>query len=174
MFSKSKVFIAALMVSASSIAAANGGKTYALADVVDVEPIVRYVTVETPVRECYQVQQQPETRRARPKPGAVLAGGILGAVVGRQFGSGGGRDAATVAGSLIGAAVASEKSSQRYTYRDQGRTIKQCDITYETHQEERIDGYWVTYEYQGQRYRTRTSDHPGETLEVSVTVRPAR
>ncbi|MEM7282906.1 MAG: glycine zipper 2TM domain-containing protein, partial [Pseudomonadota bacterium] len=113
-------------------------------------------------------------RKAAPKPGAVLAGGILGAIAGRQFGSGNGREAATVAGALIGSAVASEKSSRRHGYESNGRPIKQCDITYETHQEERIDGYWVTYEYQGQRYRTRMSDHPGESIEVSVTVRPTR
>ena len=175
MLFKTRVLIGTMLISLSSLTLADQGKAYAWADVVDVEPIVRFVTVETPVRECYEVQGYEDTRRrSRPKAGAVIAGGILGAIAGRQFGSGSGRDAATVAGALVGSAVASEKSSQRHGDRYVSKPIKQCDISYETHKEERIDGYWVTYEFQGQRYRTRMNREPGKQIEVSVTVRPVR
>jgi uncharacterized protein YcfJ len=54
----------------------------------------------------------------------VGAGGILGAIVGRQIGSGNGREVATVAGGILGAASAQASENDRIR-RDCGRQIQQ-------------------------------------------------
>lgn len=155
----------------------SAGYQYAYAEVVDVQPIVRYVTVETPVRECYQVERVVETRRRGRDgnvAGAAIAGGLIGGIIGNQFGSGSGRDAATAAGFIIGSSIAADnaRASTRRTAQRIRKPVRQCDITYETHEEERIDGYQVSYVYRGTEYRTRMRRHPGDRIKVRVLVEP--
>jgi len=40
------------------------------------------------------------------------------------------------------------------------------------HSEERLEGYDVTYRYDGEVYSTRTRNDPGDTIRVSVSVVP--
>ncbi len=150
---------------------------YDYARVVDVQPIVRVVTVETPVRECYQVDRVVKKRRrdrSSNVAGAAIAGGIIGGVIGNQFGSGSGRDAATAAGFIIGSSIAADsaRASSSRTARRVKKPVRQCDISYETHEEERVDGYHVTYVFRGTQYRTRMRSHPGERIKVRVLVEP--
>ena len=150
---------------------------YDYAPVENVEPIIRYVTVKTPVRECWTETEYVEVNpRRRSTGGGALVGAIIGGVVGHQFGSGRGNDAATVAGSLIGAAVGSESARQanrRRATEVYSRPVERCATTMETHEEERIDGYKVTYRYNGQRYTTEMPYDPGREIRVRVDVRPA-
>jgi len=152
---------------------------YAYARVLSVEPIVRYVTVTTPVRECweetryYTVDNRPNTA------GGTLLGAVIGGVVGHQFGSGSGNDAATVAGTLIGAAVGNDVAKRRayseggYASTRYAEPVERCETSYRNHEEERVDGYRVVYQYQGQKYATRMPYDPGERIRVRVDVRPA-
>ncbi len=164
-----------------------GGYDYAR--VIDVDPIVRYVQVRNPVRECWEETRYYDTgyddyRHERPRSatGATIAGGIIGGVIGRQFGDGKGRDAMTVVGTLVGAAIGSERARQeRYDRYDYGPAyeresypVTRCETRYQTHEEERIDGYRVTYRYNGQTYTTRTDYDPGDRLRVRVAVTPVR
>ena len=90
-------------VSVTTAAYANDrrGAQYDYARVISAEPIVRYVTVTTPVRECYEDIEYYRVERDRPNVGAsTLFGAVVGGVIGHQFGSGRGNDAATVAGTL--------------------------------------------------------------------------
>ena len=105
--------------------------------------------------------------------GKTLFGAIVGGVIGHQFGSGRGNDAATVAGSLIGAAVANSGDRGPY-YRttEYSRPVTRCETNYQSHQEERIDGYDVVYRYHGQKYQTRMPYDPGRKLKIRVDVRP--
>lgn len=149
---------------------------YAYAKVVDVEPIVRYVTIETPVRECYTVDRVVSTRRRGDGnvAGAAIAGAIIGGVIGNQFGRGSGRDAATAAGVIIGSSIAADnaRASTRGSTSRVREPVRQCDVSYETREEERVDGYYVTYRYRGAEYRTRMRSHPGERIKVRVLVEP--
>ncbi|MEM9208859.1 MAG: glycine zipper 2TM domain-containing protein [Pseudomonadota bacterium] len=152
---------------------------YDYARVVSVQPIVRYVTVRTPVRECWTERQHYTVEHRPNTAGGALVGAIIGGVVGNQFGSGRGNDAATVAGTLIGAAVGSDAARQRaydrgyYGTTRHSRPVERCTTNYQTRQEERVDGYSVVYRYQGQSYRTRLSHDPGERIRVRVDVRPS-
>lgn len=175
------VAAAALMLSWTGVAHAEHQRDdavrYAYANVVDVQPIVRYVTVETPVRECYQVERKVRKRRRGNDgnvAGAAIMGGILGGLIGNQFGSGNGRDAATAAGFIIGSSVAAEnaRDSAGRSSRTVRKQVRQCDVTYESREEERIDGYNVTYVFRGNEYRTRMRRDPGDKIKVRVLVEP--
>ena len=51
--------------------------------------------------------------------------------------------------------------------------VERCETRSEVREEERIDGYRVTYEYNGRVYTTRTKRDPGDELRVRVAVSPA-
>jgi uncharacterized protein YcfJ len=148
---------------------------YEYARVVDVDPIVRQVRVETPRRECWD-----ETRYVASRPhisdpevgGRTLLGAAIGGVIGHQFGSGRGRDAATVAGALIGASVGYDSAAKRQAggYEE---VVERCDVRVEHTYHERIEGYRVTYEYNGRRYTTQLPYDPGDRIRVRVAVAPA-
>ncbi|MEJ2603123.1 MAG: glycine zipper 2TM domain-containing protein [Gammaproteobacteria bacterium] len=182
------------------------GAGYDYARVVDVDPIVRYVQVRTPVRECWEEARYYETayddhrgrrshrnsrdygggRDDRGTAGATIAGGIIGGVIGRQFGGGSGRDAMTVVGTLVGAAIGNDRARRAETYdryehyddyrayERHSRPVTRCETRYQSREEERIDGYRVTYRYRGQTYTTRTDHDPGDRLRVRVAVTPVR
>ena len=149
---------------------------YDYARVLSVEPVVRYVTVTTPVKECWDDVQTYSTNNYAPgRAGKTLFGAILGGVIGHQFGSGHGNDAATVAGALIGAGIASNRGHQEPTYHTTrySRPVRRCETNYQSHEEERIDGYNVIYSYHGRKYATKTPFDPGKKLRIRVDVRPA-
>lgn len=149
---------------------------YEYARVTHVEPIVRQVRVETPRRECWDESRYVESRPHISDPavgGRTLLGSIIGGVIGHQFGSGSGRDAATVAGAVIGAGVGYDSAAKRYPSGGREEVVQRCDVRYDEEHEERIDGYRVTYEYNGREYTTRLPYDPGERMRVQVAVAPA-
>jgi uncharacterized protein YcfJ len=148
---------------------------YDYAKVLRVTPAVRYVTVTTPVKECWEDVEYYSVRDREPgRAGKALFGAIVGGVIGHQFGSGRGNDAATIAGALIGASTASDSHRGRnYTTNEYSRPVRRCETNYQSRQEERIDGYDVIYSYHGRKYATRTPFDPGKKLKIRVDVRPA-
>jgi uncharacterized protein YcfJ len=151
---------------------------YAYAQVISAEPIVNYVTVTTPVQECWEeMQYYTVDRYSRNTGGGTLLGAVIGGVVGHQFGSGRGNDAATVAGTLIGAAIGNDAARRRYDgygVERHARPVERCETRYREHREERVDGYRVLYRYHGQKYLTEMPYDPGKKIRVRVDVRPAR
>ncbi|MGB5626320.1 MAG: glycine zipper 2TM domain-containing protein [Woeseiaceae bacterium] len=156
--------------------ARNDRAMYDYAKVISSQPIIDYVTVKTPVRECWEeMQYYTVDRRARHGGGATLVGAIIGGVIGHQVGSGRGNDAATVAGTLIGAAIGNDAAQRRHNgYGEEriARPVERCETRFQAHQEERIDGYRVTYRYHGQKYSTVMPYDPGQKIRVRVDVRP--
>ena len=157
--------------------ARNDKAVYDYAKVVSTEPLINYVTVTTPVRQCREeMQYYTVDRRARTAGGGALVGAVIGGVLGHQVGGGSGKDVATVAGTLIGAAIGSEsarRNNEYYGVEHIARPVERCSTTYERHREERIDGYRVTYRYRGQKYMTEMPYDPGNKIRVRVDVRPA-
>lgn len=167
-----------LGISGAGFAQGRGPAVYDYANVLSSQPIVRYVTVKTPVEQCWNDTETYREYRQPPGAGAsTFLGAVIGGVIGHQFGHGSGNDAATVAGSMIGAAIGSDSARRRAGYEsgyvEYARPIRRCETRYETHQEKRIDGYDVIYRYQGQKYRTQMPYDPGPRLRVRVDVRPA-
>jgi uncharacterized protein YcfJ len=156
---------ALLAVSAGASAA-----TYDYAKVISTKPVVRYVTVRTPVRECWQETEYYTRYESRHgSAGRTIAGAVIGGVIGHQFGSGRGNDAATVAGSMIGAAIGHGPVKPV----EYARPVERCETRYQSRQEQRIDGYDVVYRYHGQKYSTRMPYDPGKRIKVRVDIRPA-
>jgi uncharacterized protein YcfJ len=164
----------------------HGGRysDYDYARVTDVDPLIREVRVSVPRRECwtetrYEPRDQRGASRHHGAAGPMILGGLIGAAVGTQIGSGDGRRAATVAGAVIGSAIghdAAERRNGRY-YRaryeePRGYDVERCEIRYEDEIEERIDGYRVTYVYNGREFRTTLPYDTGERIRVRVNVRP--
>ena len=168
----SKRTIAVLATAATLLGASAGANAavYDYAKVVSSTPVVRYVNIKTPVRECWQETHYYTAYEPRhKKPGRTLAGAVIGGVVGHQFGSGRGNDAATIAGSMLGAAIA-RGPIERVEY---ARPVERCETRYRNQREQRIDGYDVVYKYHGQKYSTRMPYDPGKRIKIRVDIRPA-
>ena len=130
-------------------------------------PIMESIQVSSPKRVCYQ--EQVVTQNTQSYTPSIL-GGIVGAAAGNQFGKGRGKDLATVAGGVLGASVGRDvqnKNAQSHT-----ALVERCHDEVEYRYEERVTGWRVTYEYNGQTYVTRTDSDPGENLKLRVSVQP--
>ena len=97
------------------------------ARVVDVEPMVRYVTVNRPREQCWdEVVREPV--RPYGVAGPTAAGSIVGAAIGRQFGSGNDRDALTVLGAVAGGAVAHQRAVRNGAGATRDVTVQRCEV----------------------------------------------
>lgn len=168
------VAASALLSSTALLGVAQAGHEHeAYATVIRSEPIIRYVDVSTPREECWEEAVHHREERDYTT-GRTILGGLIGAAIGNQIGRGRGNDAATVIGGVAGAAIGAnsaknDRHSDHYVTQE-----RRCRTVYETHSEERIDGYDVTYRYAGETYSTQLPYDPGRRLPVRVAVTPAR
>lgn len=145
------------------------------AKVTEVRPIYRELRISTPVEECWE---EPVTRHRHVEYGsnrtaATLAGGLLGGVIGHQFGKGRGRKASTAIGTIIGAQIGHDSARG-------GPALTTSYTSYERHcsahdrvsYEQELEGYRVTYRYRGKEYQTRMPYDPGDQIKLKVTVEP--
>jgi len=142
------------------------------ATVVDVEPIVKYVRVSTPREACWD-EQVPVREVGYTSATPTIVGGILGGVIGRRVVRSH-RDWGTAAGALLGGSIGRDIYNQRR--QDSGyymTTRTHCTQLTDYHEEERIEGYRVTYRYKGETFTTRTDHDPGERIRIRVAVSPA-
>lgn len=155
---------------------------YDYAKVIDVQPLTRQVRVSTPQRECWDETRYDDRGSygrpvARNSAGSTLLGAVIGAAVGNQIGHGDGRRAATAAGAIIGAGIGNANAGRRNGY-DQpppprAYTVQRCETQYREDVQERIDGYRVTYVYNGRRGVTEMPNRPGDRIRVRVDVNVA-
>ena len=137
------------------------------ARVVNVEPMVRYVTVDRPREQCWNEvvrEPVPSFRVA----GATAAGTVIGGAIGHQFGSGNDRDALTVIGAVAGGAIAHQRAVARNGYETRDVSVQRCEVVNDRVTEQVVDGYLVTYRLEGQRYTMRTDRHPGEWVQIAA------
>ena len=154
-----------------------GGGVYDYAKVVRVDPMIRHVRISQPRRECSQ-EQVPvyESERGYRSATPTILGGIIGGVVGNTMGYGRGKTVATVAGTVLGGSIGRDIGYQNNPPRDgytRYATQDTCHVVDNYRDEERIDGYRVTYRYRGAEYVTRTDHDPGDKIRVRVDVQPA-
>lgn len=191
MWQSKAIAVAALIALAVSTPALAGGgrylddEFYVDAEVVQVEPVVRIVQVARPREVCWNEKvrhvshprwRRHHYRRNHDSPLPIIVGGVVGGVVGNQIGKGGGRDALTIAGTIIGATVGhsiQHAPRQHHRPRRSYTTVeRQCGIQTEYYDEERIDGYDVTYRYRGRLFTTRMGHDPGDRIRLRVQVEP--
>ena len=121
---KPRVAIALLLPLAAATAEAHGPR-HGHARVVGLEPVYEAVVVETPVTTCHTeyVERAVDSPRVA---GQTLAGAIVGAAIGRQFGDGDGRDAMTLIGAAAGSAVAHQRAVRRNGVTIVSEPVERC------------------------------------------------
>ncbi|MGH8482652.1 MAG: glycine zipper 2TM domain-containing protein [Nevskiaceae bacterium] len=166
--------VCGLLISAAPSYANHDDEVWAYARVVRAEPIYREVRVRAPRQVCEEVPVVERTHyRGGPDAGSVLVGAVIGGVIGHQFGSGRGNDAATAAGAIIGANHAASHSYRTGRVVEREVIETRCETVSAARYESRLEGYDVTYRYQGRLYHTRTDSDPGKRIRVRVSVTPA-
>ncbi|MDH3640982.1 MAG: hypothetical protein OES38_02745, partial [Gammaproteobacteria bacterium] len=118
------VGVAAGLLSATALA--NSQSYYVYADVVDVEPLTQRSTVREPHEECTRESyvtssygrhgrhrhhgrhgyHEDDYRRSHGNGAATLLGGVIGGLVGSQFGGGNGKKVLAITGAMVGASIA--------------------------------------------------------------------
>lgn len=150
------------------LAAAQVQAEYAWADVLDATPVYQTVRRVEPLRECYETQVYE--RRSRSSTPTIL-GAILGGALGHAVGRGNTNKKVGVAvGAILGGSIGSDVG--RHHRHGGHRTRTQCELVEEVREEERLLGYDVRYQYNGQVYATRMDRDPGERIRVRVRVTP--
>jgi uncharacterized protein YcfJ len=157
----------ALLLSLGAGTAHADGPRHRMARVVAVEPVYETVIVETPRTTCYT--EMVERTVGSPRvAGQTLAGAIVGAAVGRQFGDGSGRDVLTVLGAVAGSAVAHERAVRRSGgLRIISEPVERCTTEIRRHSENRIAGYWVEYRDRGRYHRVLSAYDPGREIRIA-------
>lgn len=166
MKTKLLIALATPLLLAGGLAVADGVR-YQKARVTAVEPVYETFLVERPVRSCRT--EFIDRRVADPAvAGTTLAGAIVGAAVGRQFGDGSGRDALTILGAVAGSAVAHDRATRRRGVSVVNEPVEVCSTEYRRHNERRLTGYWVEYRHRGRYHRIFTHERPGREIRVAV------
>lgn len=148
----------------------SGGVVYDWAEVIEAEPLVDRVRVPVSREVCWD-EEVHHRERGRGSTAGTIVGGLIGGLAGHQIGSGSGNTAATVVGTLAGAAVGNRASSG--PPRHYSSIEERCRVERDYRTEERLEGYRVTYLYNGQTYTTHTRHDPGSRIRVRVAVSPA-
>ena len=159
-----------LLAGASQSAAYDTASNIYEARVVSTNPVYRTVQVSTPKQECWEeaIAVQPRHQSRTPE----IFGAIVGAGIGRLFGNGRGQDVATVAGAVLGGSIGRDQKHRNSSNHGQVRYEQRCKVVDEYRTEERLHGYDVTYEHDGNLYTTHTQNDPGQTIKISVSVVP--
>jgi uncharacterized protein YcfJ len=139
------------------------------AKVIQVEPIYTTVRISIPQEECYQEEVRTPVYNNHSN-GTAVVGGVIGGLVGHQLGRG--KKGATIAGTILGAAIGKNAGREGDRYSEHVSYQDRCSTHVSYRMEERIDGYNVTYRYQGEIFTTRMDQHPGKQLRVRVQVSP--
>lgn len=153
------------LLSLPALAGHRGGPDHVYASVVEVRPVVRHVVVETPRRQCWDELVYQRVPSAHPLRDAapVIAGGMIGGVIGHELAGSHNRGALTALGAAAGAAVAYDRAERRGRFEsDQFRqiSVERCEIVYDRVTERRIEAYDVVYRYNGHRRLMRTHHAP--------------
>lgn len=150
---------------------------YADAEFVDHARVLSVVPqvqqVNQPRQDCRTeyVRESVYEPASRSNTGAVV-GGVAGGLLGSTIGRGTGRIAAAAVGAGLGAIVGDRVGNQP-SYGNQRvitRPVEQCVMIDQW--QTITTGYLVNYEYQGRQYSTVMDRDPGQSLAVSVLVRP--
>lgn len=123
-------------------------------------------SVAVPQTACHEEWQPAAPANSG---GGALLGAVIGGLAGSAIGSGSGRAAATGLG-LLGGAIFGERQEARQAPPGL-QPLRRCHTEYR--EEQRLIGYDVVYEYQGQRHSARVAQDPGSRIPLQVSVAPA-
>lgn len=160
----------------SGVAYAGGEVIYDYATVVSAEPQYKTVRYATPREECWQEEVVHEQRSQGHSPTGSIVGGIVGAAIGHELGHHKrNKQVGAVAGAVLGASVGRDLSRKHHSQNSGRRYVtseERCEVVNEYHEEERVMGYNVTYQYHGQLFHAQTKNHPGEEIKIRLQMTP--
>ena len=133
-------------------------QTAVIQDTTEFARVLNYSPIQGPQIARQVCAPVSVTQASGSNPGAAVAGGLLGALVGSRFGGGNGKAGTTIAGAIGGAMLGDAMGSGPST-----STQQQCNTVYE---QGPPAGYQVTYDYKGKLLTTTTRMPPGEYLTV--------
>ena len=168
------VAAAALLTTTAVTAGGHRPETFYIeAPVVDVRPLVEIVEVSTPREVCWneEVERYVEEPARGPRTSTIV-GTVLGAAIGNNIAEGRDRKSARIAGALLGGAIGRDVGRRNAHTRRVVTQERRCEVEHVAYEEERINGYRVTYRYEGREFVTRTERDPGETLRLRVSIAP--
>lgn len=137
-------------------------QTTVIQDTTDFAKVLNYAPIQGPQIARQVCAPVSVTQTSGSNPGAAVAGGLVGALVGSRFGGGNGKAGTTIAGAIGGAVLGNELGSGPRT-----STQEQCNTVYE---QGPPAGYQVTYDYKGKLLTATTRMPPGEYLRVHSRV----
>lgn len=152
------------------------------ADVVNVVPVgSRQSNTQTCTNEVVGYSNQNNSGNYNSGSGdrtvGTVTGGLLGGLIGNQIGKGRGRTLAIAAGA-VGGSIAGNQYARYDNGNSNGnsgrgepvyaRNCRQDNNDYA----QRIEGYKVTYVYNGREMTTMMSRDPGSRIRVGVSVQP--
>ena len=132
--------------------------------VISSTPVTAQLAV--PQQQC---TDQPVLVQPRTSGGGALLGALVGGVVGHSLGEGFGRAAATGLGAVAGSVIGDR--TEAATTPPTSTTVLNCQNV--TTLQNRVVGYDVVYEFNGQRYTARVAQDPGERIALTVSPAPA-
>ena len=152
------VLVTGMVMLFSSVAMANAhhkNKTVRVqAEVISSTAITQQVVQKIPEQQC-SVVDVPIYSEIIASTGDVLAGAIIGGVIGNQFGKGKGNDAATVLGAIIGADAANKKNGNKNIVGY--KQVQQCSTIFIETVADKVVGYQSTFQTtDGETYTFQT------------------
>ena len=145
------------------------------ARVTNVVPIYRTVQIAEPREECYEkeVRRYYHDDNGYNSATPMIAGGVLGGIIGNQFGNGNGKTFMTIAGTVLGGSIGRDvgMKNKRHSYYAP-TTETHCEVINDYREEEELDGYRVSYRYHGEEFDTTLPYHPGKRIKLDVSIKP--
>lgn len=127
------------------------------------------ITRFIPEEKCYKVavnDRRGDTSSHTPE----LVGAVLGGAIGNEINN---SDISKIAGALLGASIASDLEKQNAKSKGgSARTEVRCEIVEREVTSTELDGYRVTFEYDGQLYSSIVNSKPGPKMDVNLYIIP--
>lgn len=159
-----------LVVSGTALAQSS----YESVAVISAQPVYQLTRIETPQERCVEervvIERRNQQASGTPIIVSTIIGGALGNAVGNNKSS---RRVGAVLGAVLGNSVGRDiaRQSQSSDTRKY-QTVERCETVFVSHEEERLLGYDVIYQFNGQQYSVRTEQDPGSQMKVRVEVQP--
>ncbi|MBT6549128.1 MAG: histidine kinase [OM182 bacterium] len=148
--------------------------SYESVAVISAQPVYQLTRIETPQERCVEervvIERRNQQASGTPIIVSTIIGGALGNAVGNNKSS---RRVGAVLGAVLGNSVGRDiaRQSQSSDTREY-QTVERCETVFVSHEEERLLGYDVIYQFNGQQYSVRTEQDPGSQMKVRVEVQP--
>lgn len=170
---KKKVCLTLLLAFCPGLSAWAGGQITEV-PVISSYPVYQTVVREVPREQCH-IEQVARRHSGHKSATPAIVGTIIGGALGNAVGSKKkNKQVGAVVGGVLGYSIGRDigrRGAERqaaYGYEDR----EVCSTIYERVEEERLNGYDVSYAYAGETYKTRMASDPGDTIRVRVQVRP--